>query len=207
MSTQSRSGSGPAQTEEMTVREAIRLALREELERDEDVFVMGEDVGEFGGVFEVTGGLVEEFGEKRVRDTPISEAGFMGAAVGAAATGTRPVVEIMFSDFMGVCSEQIINQMAKNRYMFGGKTEMPVTVRTTEGGGMGAASQHSGTLHTWFAHFPGVMPASGQGTPEVRHPLERPGVRLREQDDLRADGRGAARRGLHHPARTGESRT
>ena len=169
MSTETAPGSGPADTEEMTVREAIRLAMREELERDDDVFLIGEDVGEFGGVFEVTDGLVEEFGEDRVRDTPISEAGFMGAAIGAAATGSRPVVEIMFADFLGVCSEQIINQMAKNRYMFGGKTEMPVTVRTTEGGGMGAASQHSGTLHTWFAHFPGVMavapgsPASAKG--------------------------------------------
>jgi pyruvate dehydrogenase E1 component beta subunit len=176
MSTETTSGSGPAQTEEMTVREAIRLALREELERDEDVFVVGEDVGKFGGVFDVTGDLVEDFGENRVRDTPISEAGFMGAAVGAAATGTRPVVEIMFADFIGVCSEQIINQMAKNRYMFGGKTEMPVTVRTTEGGGMGAASQHSGTLHTWFAHFPGVM-AVAPGTPRAAKGLLKSAIR------------------------------
>ncbi|WP_410765510.1 alpha-ketoacid dehydrogenase subunit beta [Haloferax sp. DFSO60] len=176
MSTESAPGTGPEQTEEMTVREAIRLALREELRRDEDVFVMGEDVGNFGGVFEVTGDLVDEFGETRVRDTPISEAGFMGAAVGAAATGTRPVVEIMFADFIGVCSEQIINQMAKNRYMFGGKTEMPVTVRTTEGGGMGAASQHSGTLHTWFAHFPGVM-AVAPGSPRAAKGLLKSAIR------------------------------
>ncbi|HMB51445.1 MAG TPA: alpha-ketoacid dehydrogenase subunit beta, partial [Natronoarchaeum rubrum] len=100
------------ETETMTVREAIRQGLREELERDEDVYLMGEDVGLFGGVLEVTGGLYEEFGEERVRDTPISEAGFMGAATGAAATGTRPVVELMFSDFMGVSMEQIMNQMA-----------------------------------------------------------------------------------------------
>ncbi|MES3517505.1 MAG: alpha-ketoacid dehydrogenase subunit beta [Natronomonas sp.] len=155
-----------AETESMTVREAIRLALREELRRDEDVYVMGEDVGLFGGVLEVTGDLYEEFGEERVRDTPISEAGFVGAATGAAATGTRPVVEIMFSDFMGVSMEQIMNQMAKMRYMFGGKTEMPVTVRTTEGGGMGAASQHSGTVHAWIAHFPGlkaVAPGTAAG--------------------------------------------
>ncbi|PSQ59267.1 MAG: alpha-ketoacid dehydrogenase subunit beta [Halobacteriales archaeon SW_9_67_25] len=143
-------------TEELTVREAIREALREELERDEDVYLMGEDVGVMGGVLEVTGDLYEQFGEERVRDTPIAEAGFMGAATGAAATGTRPVVEIMFSDFMGVCMEQVMNQTAKMRYMFGGKTEMPVTVRTTEGGGMGAASQHSGTVHAWIAHFPGL---------------------------------------------------
>jgi pyruvate dehydrogenase E1 component beta subunit len=143
-------------TERMTVREAIREALREEMSQDEDVYVMGEDVGVMGGVLEVTGDLYEEFGPERVRDTPIAEAGFIGAATGAAATGTRPVVEIMFSDFMGVCMEQVMNQMAKMRYMFGGKTEMPVTVRTTEGGGMGAASQHSGTVHTWLSHFPGL---------------------------------------------------
>ncbi|MFD1645782.1 alpha-ketoacid dehydrogenase subunit beta [Haloarchaeobius litoreus] len=176
MSTTSQPGDDVSDTQEMTIREAIRLALREELERDEDAFIMGEDVGEFGGVLSVTGDLVEEFGEERVRDTPISEAGFMGAAVGAAATGSRPVVEIMFSDFLGVCSEQILNQMAKNRYMFGGKTEMPVTVRTTEGGGMGAASQHSGTIHTWFAHLPGVM-AVTPGTPRAAKGLLKTAIR------------------------------
>jgi len=146
-----------AETQTMTMREAIREALREEMRRDEDVFMMGEDIATMGGVLDVTGDLYEEFGRDRVRDTPISEAGFIGAATGAAATGTRPVAELMFSDFMGVSMEQIMNQMAKMRYMFGGKTEMPVTVRTTEGGGMGAASQHSGTVHTWIAHFPGLM--------------------------------------------------
>jgi len=164
------------QTETMTVREAIRQALREELERDEDVYVMGEDVGLFGGVLEVTGDLFEEFGEERVRDTPIAEAGFMGAATGAAATGTRPVVELMFSDFMGVSMEQIMNQMAKMRYMFGGKTEMPVTVRTTEGGGMGAASQHSGTVHAWIAHFPGLK-AVAPGTAASAKGLTKAAIR------------------------------
>jgi pyruvate dehydrogenase E1 component beta subunit len=164
------------QTETMTVREAIRLALREELRRDEDVYIMGEDVGLFGGVLEVTGDLFEEFGEERVRDTPIAEAGFMGAATGAAATGTRPVVELMFSDFMGVSMEQIMNQMAKMRYMFGGKTEMPVTVRTTEGGGMGAASQHSGTVHAWIAHFPGLK-AVAPGTPASAKGLTKAAIR------------------------------
>ncbi|MEF8829674.1 MAG: alpha-ketoacid dehydrogenase subunit beta [Haloarcula sp.] len=164
------------QTETMTVREAIRQALREELERDEDVYIMGEDVGLFGGVLEVTGDLYEEFGEERVRDTPIAEAGFMGAATGAAATGTRPVVELMFSDFMGVSMEQIMNQMAKMRYMFGGKTEMPVTVRTTEGGGMGAASQHSGTVHTWIAHFPGLK-AVAPGTAASAKGLTKAAIR------------------------------
>lgn len=164
------------QTETMTVREAIREALREELERDEDVFIMGEDVGLFGGVLEVTGDLFEQFGEERVRDTPIAEAGFIGAATGAAATGSRPVVELMFSDFMGVSMEQIMNQMAKMRYMFGGKTEMPVTVRATEGGGMGAASQHSGTVHTWIAHFPGLK-AVAPGTAESAKGLTKAAIR------------------------------
>ena len=163
-------------TETKTVREAIREAIREEMRRDEDVYIMGEDVGLFGGVLEVTGDLFEEFGEERVRDTPIAEAGFVGAATGAAATGTRPVVEIMFSDFMGVSMEQTMNQMAKMRYMFGGKTEMPVTVRTTEGGGMGAASQHSGTVHTWVAHFPGLK-AVAPGTPASAKGLTKTAIR------------------------------
>ncbi|MEF8857038.1 MAG: alpha-ketoacid dehydrogenase subunit beta [Haloplanus sp.] len=167
---------GVEQTETMTVREAIRQALREEMDRDDDVYMMGEDIGDMGGVLAVTGDLVDEFGEERVRDTPISEAGFVGAATGAAATGTRPVVELMFSDFMGVSMEQIMNQMAKMRYMFGGKTEMPVTVRTTEGGGMGAASQHSGTVHTWIAHFPGLK-AVAPGTAESAKGLTKAAIR------------------------------
>ncbi|AKH97373.1 alpha-ketoacid dehydrogenase subunit beta [Halanaeroarchaeum sulfurireducens] len=164
------------ETETMTVREAIRAGLREEMNRDEDVFLMGEDVAEYGGVFEVTNGLLEEFDERRVRDTPISEAGFVGASVGAAASGSRPVVEIMFSDFMGVAMEQISNQMAKMRYMFGGKTDMPVTIRTTEGGGQGAASQHSGTPHTWIAHFPGLK-AVAPGTAEAAKGLVKSAIR------------------------------
>ncbi|ELY43372.1 alpha-ketoacid dehydrogenase subunit beta [Natronorubrum sulfidifaciens] len=164
------------ETEELTVREAIRQAMREELERDEDVFLIGEDIGVFGGVLEVTGDLYEDFGPERIKDTPISEAGFMGAATGAAATGTRPVVELMFSDFTGVAMEQIMNQMAKMRYMFGGKAEMPVTVRTTEGGGMGAASQHSGTVHSWIAHFPGLK-AVAPGTAASAKGLTKAAIR------------------------------
>ncbi|MFB6155344.1 MAG: alpha-ketoacid dehydrogenase subunit beta [Haloferacaceae archaeon] len=164
------------ETESMTFREAVRAALREELARDGDVFLMGEDVGTFGGVFQVTQGLVDEYGEERVRDTPISEAGFVGAGVGAAATGSRPVVEVMFSDFLGVSSEQILNQMAKMRYMFGGKIEMPLTIRTTEGGGQRAASQHSGTIHTWFAHFPGIK-ALAPGTPRAAKGLLKSAIR------------------------------
>ena len=177
MSTETDAGTGfGSDTETMTVREAIRQALREEMTSDESVFLMGEDVGHYGGVLDVTEGLYDEFGGERVRDTPISEAGFMGAGIGAAATGSRPVVEIMFSDFLGVCSEQVTNQMAKMRYMFGGKTEMPVTVRTTEGGGMGAASQHSGTVHTWFAHFPGLI-AVTPGTPAAAKGLLKSAIR------------------------------
>ena len=176
MSTETGVSGDVSDTETMTIRESIRAAMREELERDEDVFLMGEDVGLFGGVFDVSGDLYEEFGEERIRDTPISEAGFMGAGVGAAATGSRPIVEIMFADFLGVSMEQVMNQMAKMRYMFGGKTEMPITVRTTEGGGMGAASQHSGTVHTWFAHFPGLL-AVTPGTPAAAKGLLKSAVR------------------------------
>lgn len=143
-------------TEQMTFREAIRETLREELERDEDVFLMGEDIGIMGGVLDVTDGLIDDFGPRRVRDTPISEAGITGAATGAAATGTRPVIEIMFAEFFGAGAEPVMNQMAKSRYMFGGEPDMPVTVRMTEGAGMSAGGQHSGTLHTWMAHFPGL---------------------------------------------------
>lgn len=175
MSTQPENVSAES-TESMTVREAIREGLREELSTDDEVFVMGEDVGQYGGVLDVTDGLWEQFGDERVRDTPISEAGFVGAGIGAAATGSRPVVEVMFSDFLGVASEQIMNQMAKMRYMFGGKIEMPITIRTTEGGGMGAASQHSGTPHTWFAHFPGLK-AVTPGTPAAAKGLLKSAIR------------------------------
>ncbi|XVH30562.1 alpha-ketoacid dehydrogenase subunit beta [Haloferacaceae archaeon DSL9] len=176
MSIETDTGGDVSTTETMTVREAIRAAMREELNRDDSVFLMGEDVGLFGGVFDVSDGLLDEFGERRIRDTPISEAGFMGAGIGAAATGSRPIVEIMFSDFLGVPMEQVMNQMAKMRYMFGGKTEMPITVRTTEGGGMGAASQHSGTVHTWFAHFPGIL-AVTPGTPAAAKGLLKSAIR------------------------------
>lgn len=164
------------ETETMTVREAIRLALREEMDRDDDVVVLGEDVATFGGVLGVTEGLLDEFGEDRIVDTPISEAGFIGASVGAAATGLRPVPEVMFVDFIGVPMEQIHNQLAKMRYMFGGKAELPVTIRTTEGGGQRAASQHSSSYHTWFAHLPGVK-AVTPGTPRAAKGLLKTAIR------------------------------
>jgi pyruvate/2-oxoglutarate/acetoin dehydrogenase E1 component len=148
---------------EITYAEAIREALRQEMQRDERVFLMGEDIGVYGGAFGVTVGLLEEFGEERVRDTPISEAIIAGAAAGAGMTGMRPVAEIMFMDFTTIAMEQIVNQAAKTRYMFGGEAEVPMVLRTPAGSGTGAAAQHSQSLEAWFVHSPGlkvVMPST-----------------------------------------------
>ncbi|GAC1684471.1 MAG: alpha-ketoacid dehydrogenase subunit beta [Ktedonobacteraceae bacterium] len=142
--------------QEMTYAEAVRAALREEMQRDERVFLMGEDIGIYGGAFGVTRGLFEEFGEKRVRDTPISEAVIAGAAIGAALTGMRPVAEFQFSDFMAIGMDQIVNQGAKIRFMFGGKAQVPAVFRAPLGSGTGAAAQHSQSLEAWFAHVPGL---------------------------------------------------
>ena len=141
---------------EITFAEAIREALREEMLRDERVFIIGEDVGVYGGAFGVTRGLVKEFGEERVRDTPISEAAIAGAAAGAAMTGMRPVAEIMFMDFTTISMDQLINQAAKIRYMFGGRAKVPMVLRAAAGSGTGAAAQHSQTLETFFCHVPGL---------------------------------------------------
>lgn len=142
--------------------EAIREALRQEMERDDRVIIMGEDVGPYGGMFKVTKGLWEQFGEERVRDTPISEAGITGTAVGSAATGLRPVVELMFMDFVTIAMDQLANQGAKMRYMFGGKAKVPMVLRTNMGAGRSSAAQHSQSLQAWVAHVPGlkvVMPS------------------------------------------------
>lgn len=136
--------------------QAINDALREEMERDSNILIFGEDVGKFGGCFGVTQGLYEQFGEKRVRDTPITESAIIGAATGAAAAGLRPVCELMFVDFIGVCMDQLFNQAAKMRYMFGGKTTIPMVVRAPQGAGIGAAAQHSQSLEAWFMHIPGL---------------------------------------------------
>lgn len=141
---------------EMTYAEAIRDALHEEMARDSRVFLMGEDIGIYGGAFGVTRGLFEEFGEARVRDTPISEAAIAGCAIGAALIGMRPVAEFQFSDFMAIAMDQIVNQGAKLRFMFGGKAEVPVVFRAPLGSGTGAAAQHSQSLEAWFAHVPGL---------------------------------------------------
>lgn len=141
---------------EITYAQAINEAMSEEMRRDEDVFLMGEDVGIYGGAFGVSVGMFEEFGEERVMDTPISEAVIAGAATGAAVTGMRPIAEIMFSDFTTISMDQLVNQAAKMRYMFGGKAKVPMVLRTPEGSGTGAAAQHSQSLEAWFCHIPGL---------------------------------------------------
>ncbi len=144
---------------EKTYAQAINEAIREEMRRDPRVFLMGEDVGVFGGAFKVTVGLLDEFGPERVRDTPIAELGIVGLAVGAALTGTRPIAEIMYVDFTTLAMDQIVQQAAKVRYMFGGKARVPLVVRTQQGSGRGNAAQHSQSLEAWFFHVPGLYVA------------------------------------------------
>lgn len=140
----------------LTFAQALNEALKQEMRRDPSIYVAGEDVGVYGGIFGVTAGLLEEFGEDRVRDTPITESAIIGSAVGAAAAGLRPVVELMFIDFIGVALDQLYNQAAKMKYMFGGKARLPIVLRTTCGAGMCAAAQHSQCLEAWMMHIPGL---------------------------------------------------
>ncbi|RCW44129.1 alpha-ketoacid dehydrogenase subunit beta [Halanaerobium sp. MA284_MarDTE_T2] len=140
----------------LTYAEALREAMAEEMERDKSVFIMGEDVGVFGGCFGVTGDLVERFGEDRVRDTPITETAIVGSAVGAAMTGSRPIAEIMFAGFLGVPMDEIFNQAAKMCYMTGGQAKVPMVLRAPNGAGIGAAAQHSERTEAWFVHVPGL---------------------------------------------------
>jgi pyruvate dehydrogenase E1 component beta subunit len=141
---------------ELTFSEALREALAEEMSRDPAVFIIGEDVGLFGGVFGVTAGLYGEFGKDRVRDTPISEQAIVGAGLGAALVGMRPVAEIMFSDFVTVAMDQVVNQAAKARYMSGGKARVPLTIRIVNGAPGSAAAQHSQSPEAWFMNVPGL---------------------------------------------------
>jgi pyruvate/2-oxoglutarate/acetoin dehydrogenase E1 component len=141
---------------ELTFAQAIREALAEEMRRDSTVCIMGEDVAEAGTPFKVLSGLLEEFGKDRVLDTPISEAGFTGLAVGAAMTGMRPIVDIMFGDFITLTMDQMVNQAAKVHYMSGGKWKVPMVMRTTLGATRRSAAQHSQSLHAWFCHAPGL---------------------------------------------------
>ena len=140
----------------ITYASAIKEAMCEEMRRDNAVFFMGEDIGIYGGAFGVSRGMLEEFGEERVMSTPISETAFVGAGIGSAVTGMRPIVELMYSDFMAVCFDQIINQAAKMHYMFGGKVSVPMVIRAPSGGGTGAAAQHSQSLENLCCGVPGL---------------------------------------------------
>ncbi|MBW2710431.1 MAG: alpha-ketoacid dehydrogenase subunit beta [Deltaproteobacteria bacterium] len=147
----------------ITFAQCLNNAHRLEMERDPNIYVAGEDVGIYGGIFGVTAGLLDQFGEKRVKDTPITESAIIGTAVGAATVGLRPVIELMFVDFIGVAMDQLYNQAAKMKYMFGGKAKIPMVMRASCGAGIGAAAQHSQCLEAWFMHVPGlkvVMPST-----------------------------------------------
>ncbi|MFW5735989.1 MAG: alpha-ketoacid dehydrogenase subunit beta [Halanaerobium sp.] len=147
----------------ITVKDALKEAIIEEMDRDENVFVMGEDIAEHGGIYGVTQGLLDKYGKERIRNTPISESALIGSALGAAITGMRPIAELMYIDFTAVAMDQIVNQAAKMRYMFGGKVDVPLVIRTQGGGGRGSAAQHSQSLEAWFMHVPGlkvVMPST-----------------------------------------------
>jgi pyruvate dehydrogenase E1 component beta subunit len=140
----------------LTFANALNEALRQEMRVNPKIYIAGEDVGLYGGIYGVTTGLFAEFGEDRVKDTPISESAIIGMAVGSSAAGLIPVVEIMFVDFIGVCMDQLLNQAAKMKYMFGGKAKVPMVLRATQGAGHGAAAQHSQCLEAWFMHIPGL---------------------------------------------------
>jgi acetoin:2,6-dichlorophenolindophenol oxidoreductase subunit beta len=141
---------------ELTYREAVAAAIAQEMRRDEDVVFLGEDIGAAGGVFKATVGLFKEFGPTRVRDTPISEQAILGAAMGAAMTGLRPIAEIMFSDFLAVCWDIVANEIAKARYMTGGQMSMPLVIRTANGGGSRFGAQHSQSVENWAMMIPGL---------------------------------------------------
>jgi pyruvate/2-oxoglutarate/acetoin dehydrogenase E1 component len=150
---------------EMSYRDALREALFEEMQRDQSVFIIGEEVGRYGGAYGVSRGLYKEFGAQRVVDSPISEAGIVGLGVGAAITGLRPIVELMYVDFVGLAMDQIANQMAKFRYMTGGQLTIPMVLRTQGGTGRSAGAQHSQSLESWLVHVPGlrvIMPSNAR---------------------------------------------
>ncbi len=147
---------------ELTYLKAIREAMQQKMREDSSVYLIGEDIAEYGGAFGVTVGMLEEFGKERIRNTPISEEAIIGVATGSAVTGMRPIAEIMFSDFITIAMDQIANQTAKIRYMFGGRAKVPLVIRTAGGGGTGAAAQHSQSLEALVTHIPGlkvVMPS------------------------------------------------
>lgn len=145
-----------AAVRELTYLEAVREAMSQEMRTNEDVFILGEDIGIYGGAFGVTRGMIEEFGPERIRNTPISEAAISGTAIGAALTGMRPILELQFSDFITIAMDNMVNQAAKLRYMYGGEGKVPMALRTPAGSGTGAAAQHSQSLEAWMTHIPGL---------------------------------------------------
>ena len=178
---------------------AVREALELELEADPDVIVIGEDIGKVGGLFRATEGLYERFGAERIRDTPLTESGFVGCGIGAALTGLRPVVELQFSDFAGVAFDQIMNQAAKLRFMMGGTPSIPLVIRMVSGGGVRLGAQHSQSLEALFAHIPGLVvampstPYDAKGLLVGRDPRRQPGHLPRAEAPLlrRAGARAA----------------
>jgi len=147
----------------ITYRDAVRDAIKEEMLRDEQVYLLGEDIAQFGGSYKAYSGLFEQFGKERVRNTPLAEMGIIGCALGSAMLGKRPVAEIMYVDFMACCMSQIVNEVAKTTYMYGGQTKVPMVIRTQGGSGRASAAQHAQSLEAWFTHIPGlrvVMPAT-----------------------------------------------
>lgn len=160
---------------ELTYKQAINKAMADALEADDSVFLLGEDVAAAGGAFKTTEGLLDRFGPKRVLDTPISEQAIVGTAIGAAARGLRPVAEVMFADFSGVCFDQIGNQLAKYRYMTGGQVSVPVTIRMANGAGTGFAAQHSQAVENWFLNIPGIKLVV-PGTPSDAYHLLRAAI-------------------------------
>src|SRR5881392_2618349 len=192
---QGSSGSGRnQQAREITFGQAIREALAEEMRRDPRIFVIGEDVAEAGTPFKVLAGLVDEFGRERVLDSPISEAGITGLGVGAAVTGMRPVVDIMFGDFLTLVMDQLANQAAKTHYMSGGKLKVPLTLRTTMGATRRSAAQHSQSLHAWVAHVPGLKvvlpstPADAKGLLKTAIRDDNPVVFIEDKMDYAVKG-------------------
>src|SRR6187551_1738601 len=153
---------------ELSYREAVRDALARALRDDDDVFLMGEDIAEMGGSMGVTHGLVDEFGPERIRNTPISEMAIVGAGIGAAMQGMRPIVEIMYEDFLTLSLEQIVNQAAKHRYMSGGQIKVPLTIRTQGGAGWSPGAQHAQQLEAWLVHVPGLKVVFASSPEDVR---------------------------------------
>src|SRR5690348_5577271 len=206
------------ETRTLTFAQAVNEALAEELRRDPAVFVVGEDVAEAGTPFKVLSGLVAEFGPERVLDSPISEAGITGLGVGAAMTGMRPVVDIMFGDFLTLVMDQLANQAAKTHYMSGGKLNVPLTLRTTMGATRRSAAQHSQSLHAWVAHVPGLKvvlpsePADAKGLLKTAIRDDNPVVFIEDKMDYAVkgevpEGEHAVPLGVAHVKRAGEDVT